>query len=201
MKVEILHSERIFEGFINLDKAKIRFEQFDGTLSPPVTRLNAHRGDAVAVLLYDSKLKTFTFVQQFRYPVYTTEPDNAWVIEVVAGSVEGKDDLITTVCREVHEEVGYQVEPHELLDLGRCYPSPGGTSERIFMYAIDVTNKTRSGGGGGLAEEAEDIRCVEMDMQTAFDQVQNGHICDAKTLLTLNWFEKEKWPTIRSPQA
>jgi len=196
MKVEILKKDTVFKGFLTLQRAKLRFEKFNGEMSHVVTRLNVYRGDAVAILVYNSKRKTFVMVRQFRYPIYTVEPENGWTLEVVAGSVEGNAGVVETAVREIEEEVGYQVKARDLEYIGKCYPSPGGTSERIFLYAVDVSDAERVNGGGGLEDEAEDIRVEEMSYEKAFDLIDREELCDSKSLLTLNWFRYRKLPTL-----
>jgi nudix-type nucleoside diphosphatase (YffH/AdpP family) len=187
MKVEILHENQLFKGFFNLFKTTLRFEKFNGDMSEPVVRVNVYRGDAVAVLVYDSKKRQCILVRQFRYPIYTVEPENAWTLEAVAGSIEHGASVLETAVREIEEEVGYRVEEKQLVYAGRCYPSPGGTSERIYLYAVDVAGIDPANSGGGLEHEAEDIQVVKMSFQEFFARIDKGEICDAKTLLLANW--------------
>jgi nudix-type nucleoside diphosphatase (YffH/AdpP family) len=190
MKVEIISRESIFKGFFTLEKATVRFELFNNTMSPAVGRLNVYRGDAVSVLLYNSQKQTLVFVRQFRYPVYTAEPDNAWTIECVAGAIEeGLADWETAI-QEVQEETGYRLNETQLEYIGKCYPSPGGTSERIYLFAADIADSERRTRGGGRShDDAEDIRMEEYSFTETFRMVESLEICDAKTLLSLTWFK------------
>ena len=187
MQVHIIERSNLYEGFFKLEKAVLQFEKFDGTMSEKVSRLNVYRGDAVAVLLYDSKRGKIILVRQFRYPIHTVEPENGWLLEVVAGSIENNCDPIETAVRETEEEAGYKLDPSLFTPLGKCYPSPGGTSERVYLFTADVAEIHRANDGGGLDEEHEDIQLVELDYQEAFQMVDEGEICDAKSLLTLQW--------------
>ncbi len=189
MKVEIIKRETIFKGFFTLEKTELRFEKFDTTMSEQVSRLNVYRGDAVSVLLYDSIKKTLLFVKQFRYPVYTVEPENAWTLEAVAGSIENSVTPVETAIKEVEEEVGYRLEPQQLEYIGKCYPSPGGTSERIYLYIADIADCPRINSGGGLDHEVEDIKVVELGYEETFDKIKSFDICDAKTLISLSRFK------------
>ena len=191
MKVTVIEVERIFEGFFNLDRAVLRFEKFDGSMSERVTRLNVYRGDATAVLLYDSKRKMVHLVRQFRYPVYTVDPENAWTLEVVAGSVDKNDDPVETAIREVREEAGYSIDREAITCVGMCYPSPGGTCERIYLYAVDISEHKKVFNGGGVETEHEDISLVVMDYDEVFTKKRDGVITDAKTLLLLHWLMDE----------
>lgn len=187
MRVNIIEKTILFDGFFKLEKAVLQFEQFDGTMSEKVSRLNVYRGDAVAVLLYDSKREKIILVRQFRYPIYTVEPENAWLLEVVAGSIEHSNTPVETAVREVEEEAGYKLVPSQLVSLGKCYPSPGGTSERIYLFAADVAGIDQANDGGGLDDEHEDIQIVELNYSQVFRMIDAGEICDAKSLLTLQW--------------
>jgi len=192
MKVEIISRENIFKGFFTLEKATVRFELFNKMMSPAVGRLNVYRGDAVAVLLYNSHKQTLVFVRQFRYPVYTVEPDNAWTIECVAGAIENGLSDRDNAVHEALEETGYHLEAAQLHYIGKCYPSPGGTSERIYLFAADVADCRRQSDGGGSAhDDAEDIRVEEYSYAETFRMVESLEICDAKTLISLTWFKSQ----------
>ena len=192
MKVDILKKEQIFKGFFNLFLTKLRFEQFNGKMSETVSRVNVYRGDAVAVLVYNSIKKKFILVRQFRYPIYTVEPENAWTLEIVAGCIENNSTRVATAVQEVDEEIGYKIHPSQLEYIGKCYPSPGGTSERIFLYAVDVTQSDQVHAGGGLDHEAEDIQIEELEYDQVYKKIKNGEICDAKSLLAFNWFRNRQ---------
>jgi ADP-ribose pyrophosphatase len=189
-RVKVFRVEQLFKGFFNLDRVTLRFEKFDGTMSDRVVRLNVYRSDATAVLLYDSKREKVLLVRQFRYPVYTVEPQNAWPLETVAGAVDGHSDPLETAVREVEEEAGYAIEKDELIYVGMCYPSPGGTSERIYLYAADIRDQEKSFAGGGVEKEHEDIALVELDYEEVFAKERAGEITDAKTLLLLHWLRE-----------
>ena len=51
MKVQIIRTERLFDGFFKLDRAYLRHETPTGEMSPELMRLNLERGDGAAVLL------------------------------------------------------------------------------------------------------------------------------------------------------
>jgi nudix-type nucleoside diphosphatase (YffH/AdpP family) len=189
MKVEIHHQEVLFKGFFTLHRAELSFEKFDGHMSGPVMRLAIERGDAVAVLTYDSKRKKIVFVRQFRFPMYLVEAQNAWILEAVAGTMDDDGQPELTAVREVEEEIGYVIHRKNLQYITTCSPSPGGLTERIHLYLADLSQATAKNKGGGLEEEAEDIQVVELDYDEAFSLVQKGEISDAKTVICLLWLK------------
>ena len=192
MKVEIINKETLFNGFLNLEKVDLKFEKFDGELSDQVTRLHVYRGDAVAILLYNSIKKTFLFVKQFRYPIHTVEKENGWTMEVVAGAMEKDHTAQETAVREIEEETGYDVAQEDLEYITKIYPSPGATSERIYLYIADIKNAVQINSGGGLDHESEDIKLIELPYATSYKMIQEGKICDAKSLITLLWFQTKQ---------
>jgi len=184
-RVEVLEKERVYEGFMSLDRAVVRYERFDGTMSEPVERLSLERGDAVGVLLYDPERDQVALVEQFRYPAYAAG-DSGWLLEIVAGMVRAGQEAEAVARAEVWEEAGYEVK--DLRHLVTCYLSPGGSSERVHIYAAVVSLAERAAAGGGLREEGEDTRLCFLTRQEALNLVRTGGIVDAKTIVALQTF-------------
>jgi ADP-ribose pyrophosphatase len=104
-----------------------------------------------------------------------------WLYELVAGVVERGETPQAVVRREVMEEAGYKIKNLKLL--ARVYPSPGGMSERIYIFYAEVA--ARKNAGGGLASEHEDIRALEIPVADVYEMLKRGEIEDAKTLIGL----------------
>lgn len=49
------------------------------------------------------------------------------------------------------------------------------------------TPASRTGAGGGLPDDGEDIDVLELPFDQALDQITAGHIADAKTIMLLQW--------------
>ena len=45
----------------------------------------------------------------------------------------------------------------------------------------------RTGAGGGLLDDGEDIEALELPFGQALDMIGTGHIADAKTIMLLQW--------------
>jgi len=181
-RVEVLEKTRVYEGKFSLDRAVVRYERFDGTMSPPLARLCLERGDAVGVLLCDPERDQVVLVEQFRYPAYAAG-EAGWLLEIVAGTVERGRDPAEVARAEVREEAGYEVD--ELEHLATCFLSPGGSSERVHLYLATVDVDTRKWAGGGLADEGEDTRLWVCSREEALALVASGGIADAKTVIAL----------------
>jgi ADP-ribose pyrophosphatase len=193
-RVEIERKRRVFDDFFNVEEAFVRYEKFDGQMSDRVRRLNFERGDAAAVIIFNRETQKIILVQQFRFPTY--EKGDGWLIEVVAGIV-GKDEKPEEAMRrEVLEETGYRVS--ELTHISTFYLSPGGSSERIFLYYAEVMNSDKVAGGGGVESEHEDIRILEYSLPEIWQAWQNGEIKDAKTTIALMWFKNNKFQITNS---
>lgn len=180
MKVIIKDVKREYDGIFKVDKAILQHEKFDGSMSKEIVRLNFNRGDSVAVLLYNKTNKSVVLVKQFRYPTYL---DNGpgWLIECVAGIKDNGE--ISVASKEALEETGYKVD--KLKYLTQFYPSPGGCSERIFVYLAYVEAKDKIKKEKYMGTGNEDIQVMEIPISETFEMIKNGEICDGKTIISL----------------
>jgi ADP-ribose pyrophosphatase len=186
-KVEVQQKKRVFDDFFKIDEAVVRFELFNGQMSPAVRRLNFERGDAAAVLIFNKETQKIRLVNQFRYPTY--EKSGGWLIEIVAGMLDKDETPAECIRREVIEETGYQLDT--LIPISTFYTTPGGSSERIFLYYAEVINSDRVSRGGGAETEHEDIQIVELSLPDLWKALDSGKIMDAKTLIALLWFKNK----------
>ncbi|GCF11122.1 NUDIX domain-containing protein [Dictyobacter arantiisoli] len=182
-KVEILDKRLLLDDFFKIEETHLRFRRFDGQMSEAVRRLLMERGDAVAALLVNTDTQKVLMTNQFRYP--TLEKGPGWLHEVVAGMIDKDEQPDDAVKREIHEEVGYQVK--QVTPIGNFYVSPGGSSERIYLYYAEVSNADRISSGGGLASEHEDIELIEVSFDELWNVLKCGEIRDAKTLIAVQW--------------
>jgi nudix-type nucleoside diphosphatase (YffH/AdpP family) len=141
------------------------------------------RGHAAAVLPIDRARGTVLLVSQFRLPAFLAGYRSP-LIEVIAGSLDG-DDPETCVRREAMEEAGVRIE--NPVPVFHCFMSPGAVTERMHLFAADYGAASRTGAGGGLEHEGEDIEVLELTLARAMELVARGGICDAKTILLLQW--------------
>ncbi len=181
-RVEVDSTRRIFDDFFKIDEAFVRYERVDGTMSGTQRLLSFERGDAAAVVLLNRSTQRLIFVRQFRYPALRN--GDGWMTELVAGTVSPGEDPVATMRREVEEETGYTAV--DLAPIGVFYVSPGGTSERVFLFYGEVSGVPRDP-GGGLEEEGENVEIVEMPLAEADAALDAGVVVDAKTLIGLMW--------------
>jgi hypothetical protein len=60
-------------------------------------------------------------------------------------------------------------------------------TERLHFFAAPYSPADRTGDGGGLDEEGEDIEIVELPFRRALEMIRSGEIADAKTIMLLQW--------------
>ncbi len=184
-KVEIIEKKRVFDHFFKIDEALLRYERYDGTMSKALTRLNFERGNLVAAIVMNRDTETVYLTEQFKYPASTKA--DGWVVEVVAGMIDEGETPEQAIRREILEEIGFEAASAE--PIGEFFVSPGGTSERIFLFGVTVTQAHRRGAGGGLAAEGEDIRVLEWPVGEFLGKLQQGQLHDAKTIVAAYWLK------------
>ncbi|MBT2661624.1 NUDIX hydrolase [Bacillus sp. ISL-45] len=91
-----------------------------------------------------------------------------WQLELPAGriDIEGSSP-IETAKKELEEETGYFAE--HWLDLGSFYPSPGSTTEEIFLFAAAGLKKTEQ-----KLENSEQIELNTVSMEELKNLIVEG---------------------------
>lgn len=188
-RVEIIDKKEVFkQAIFRLEQTQLRYELFNGEMSESLTRLNLNRGDSAAIVAHDPDAQTILMIEQFRYSTYEKGP--GWMLELPAGIIKDGEDPAITMQREVREEVGYDIR--QLQHITTFYPSPGGMSERIYLYYASVSPKEHTSTGGGLLSEGENIRTLVMKTDAALRKIANGEIVDGKTIIGLQWLQLNK---------
>lgn len=186
--VEIIDKKTLYKKFFGVDEYFLKYPRYDGTMSPVISREVMERGDAVGILLYDAVQDKIVLVEQFRVGVFTAGED-PWVLECAAGIV-GKDETPEHVAvREAKEETGCDVS--DLIPITKYFSSPGGISERLYVFCGRI-NAEHVPQHGGLESENEDIRVVTLDADEAVRMLQDGRINNAVTIISLQWFMLNK---------
>ncbi|MER6605256.1 NUDIX domain-containing protein [Streptomyces sp. NPDC000927] len=142
------------------------------------------RGNGAVVLPYDADRGCVLLTRQFRYPAYVNDHPDGMLIEAAAGLLDG-DAPLAAVRREAAEELGVALGP--LTHILDAYMSPGSVTERLHFFAAPYTSADRTGSGGGLEEDGEDIEVLELPFSEALSMVRDGRIADGKTIMLLQW--------------
>lgn len=198
--MRIVRRELLSDAWARLERVTFDYRRADGGTERQVREVY-HRGHGVAILLHDASRDTVVLVRQFRLPVLEVEhgdrgplggparppmPDDGagpgFLLEVPAGVLDDEAPA-ARVRAEVREETGHEIgEPRFLF---AAYVSPGSVTELIHYFTAPYAATDRTGAGGGLAGEGEDIEVVELPLDDALGRVADGRIRDAKTILLL----------------
>jgi GDP-mannose pyrophosphatase NudK len=142
-------------------------------------------GNAATVLLYNPAEKTIVLTRQFRIPAYLNGHHNGMLTEAPAGMLEESESPEATIIREIREETGFEIENVE--KIFEAYSSPGAFTELIHYYIAPYSKEQKTGEGGGLAEEGEEVNTMELPFAEALRMLEAGEIKDAKTILLLQY--------------
>jgi nudix-type nucleoside diphosphatase (YffH/AdpP family) len=146
----------------------------DGTV---YDRYVEDHGRAVAVLPYNPETRMALLVTMPRAALRFAGGGD--VLEAPAGIVEAGEDLADCARRELVEEAGLEVS--DLEPAGAIWVSPGITTERIDLFLAAYADSDRTGAGGGLESENENITVVELPLAELLALCQGETPTDAKT--------------------
>ncbi|WP_030924285.1 NUDIX domain-containing protein [Streptosporangium amethystogenes] len=181
--VVIRNVELTSQGWHVLRRTTFDYRRRDGRWETQ-QRETYDRGNGAVVLPYDTGRGCVLLTRQFRYPAYVNDHPDGMLVEAAAGLLDA-DDPPTAVRRESAEELG--VTLGSLTHVFDAYMSPGSVTERLHFFAAPYTPADRTGTGGGLEEDGEDIEVLELPFAEALAMTRDGRITDGKTILLLQW--------------
>lgn len=169
------NKERVYNGHFKIDKYTLQDDEGKTHIEECF-----ERGNSVAAVIFDKTKQKFIFTEQFRIGPHG---EKQTMIEVVAGSMDIQNETpIKALIREVSEELGYVIEDLKDIEfIGSFYVSPGGSSEKIHLFFVEVTEKVLE--GGGKKEEGENISFVEMSIA----EIKTHSFDDAKTIIGVQY--------------
>lgn len=174
--MKIVGTETLYEGWGRY--LRVTVETAGGQT---VRREVEHHGDAAGVLAYDPARRTALLVRQLRVPMLLG--GDGETLEVAAGLIDDDEGAEACIRREAVEELGLvlrDIEPVVVMQT-----MPGISTERIHLFLAACSSSDRTGEGGGLAEEQEEIEVVEMALAELAALADRGEVRDAKTMLLL----------------
>jgi nudix-type nucleoside diphosphatase (YffH/AdpP family) len=180
--VRVTDVEVVSDGWHVLRRTTFDYRGRDGSWAAQ-TRETYDRGNGATVLLYDPAARTILLTRQFRFPAYVNGHPDGMLVEAAAGLLDG-DAPEEAIRREAEEELGVRVGGlQHLFDL---YMSPGSVTERVHFYAAEYRPEEIAG-GGGVADEGEEIEPVVVPYDDALAMVADGRIVDGKTVILVQW--------------
>ena len=186
-QVRVLEEKLLSDNWYTLKTTRFELQRRDGTWQSQ-NRETYDRGNGATILLYNRAQKTVILTRQFRFPAYVNPKSdgssNGMTIEACAGLLD-LDDPITCIRRETEEETGYVIK--DVRKVFEAYMSPGSVTERLFFFVGEYSSADKVSDGGGQAHEGEDIEVLELKLDEALAKVAAGTICDAKTIMLLQY--------------
>ena len=139
------------------------------------------RGNGATILLYNRDRKTVILTRQFRFPVFINGHDG-YLIETAAGLLDNMAPE-KRIKAEVEEETGFRVS--SVQKVFEAYMSPGSVTEKLYFYIAEYDAADKTGAGGVIAAEGEDIEVLEWPLASALAAIESGLIVDGKTIMLL----------------
>lgn len=185
--VEVLKRETLSQAYARLERVTLRHRTYGGDFTTPMSRELYDSGDAVTVLPFDPQSGLVVLVEQFRMAPFA-HGQMPWLVETIAGRFS-KDETPQAAClREAREEAG--LELGELISIGGVYAAPGIFNEYVHLFCARADLSARDNGADnihGLKDEHEDIRVIVVPLDSALKALDSGRICDATTMICLQW--------------
>ena len=180
--VRVRDVEVTSDGWHVLRRTTFDYRGRDGSWTTQ-TRETYDRGNGATVLLYDPVGRTLLLTRQFRFPAYVNGHPDGMLVESAAGLLDG-DSPEEAIRREAAEELGVRIGG--LTHLFDLFMSPGSVTERVHFYAAPYVPADIDG-GGGVADEGEEIEPVVVPYDDAMEWVADGRIADGKTVILVQW--------------
>jgi ADP-ribose pyrophosphatase len=185
--VEILSRDTLYQGWMRLERWRIRHSLFQGGTSNAFTREMLIRNSAVALLPYDPIYDRVCLIEQFRCGVFAGG-QHATSIEMVAGLMDKVETPEAVARREAFEEAGVTVK--RIKRMGGGYSMPGSSNEFFHFFCGEADLSDTTSKVFGLVEEDENIRTHIMQRAQAIEWLDNGKIINLPTLYALSWLAR-----------
>lgn len=185
--VSIRSKSTVFKGFFSVNEYTLQHTLFSGEKSEFFTREIFERGDAVVVMPYDIKQDKVLLIEQFR-PGALRSGESPWLLEFIAGMFDENESSVEVAIREAKEEANISLSSDDLQPIMQYLSSPGGMSERIYLYLARFdSEQVNNGAVYGLPGENEDILLHLVSRSHALDLLAQGKITNAATIIGLQW--------------
>ena len=168
LKETKISSTTLYKGIlgVKLDEVKL-------VNGHTATRLYFDHLGASGVLPVDGEY--IYLVQQYRYPVHKV------TLEIPAGKREKTQTYLQCARAELKQETGLRAR--KIKEAMMFNPSNAFSNEELHLFV--ATGLSR---GKDCPDEDEFINLKKIKMADAYQLVETGKICDAKTVIMLQWW-------------
>ncbi len=141
---------------------------------------------AVAVLIISTTHRCVFLVRQYRHPVYAATKDinEAFILEAIAGHLDGNESPKQAVVREIKEEAGFDVAIEDISHQLTVHSSPGITNEQIHLHLALIAGLPEQT-STGLEAENEHTDGKWFSFDEIAEMFSDEKIKDLKTALLL----------------
>ena len=181
-RIRIHDVRTLSDDWYVLKKTTFDWLRADGTWQT-LSRETYDRGNGATLLPFDPVKRTVLLTRQFRYPAYVNGHDDL-LIEAAAGLLDGESPE-NRIRMEVEEELGLRLR--DVRKVFACFMSPGSVTEQLHFFVGQYDASMRLGTGGGARDEGEDIEVMEPTVDEALQMIQDGRICDGKTVMLIQY--------------
>jgi len=184
-----------YSAYFAVEERDLRYRRYDGTMSALVNRAAFISGDAAILLPYDPVRDRVLLIEQFRVGPHARGDANPWLLETIAGRIDGGETPEGAARREAREEAGLDLA--DLIEGPRYYPSPAAKAEYLYSFVGIADLPDTAAGLGGLQTEAEDIRSHVVSFERLMALVASGEVDNAPLLILAYWLAAER-PRLRA---
>lgn len=181
--IEVVSTEVLSDNWYTLKKITYRFQEKNGEWKTQ-NREVYDRGNGATILLYNKQNRTVILTRQFRLPSFINGNESGMLIEACAGLLD-KDNPEDCIRRETEEETGYKIS--DVRKIFEVYMSPGSVTEILYFFIAEYAASMKTGEGGGVEDEQENVEVLEMKFEEAIRMMETGEIKDAKTIMLLQY--------------
>ncbi len=179
-----------YAAYFAVEEYDLSFRRFDGAMSERLTRAVFISGDAAVVLPYDPVRDRVLVIEQWRAGPHARGDGLPWLIEAVAGRVDGGETPPEAARREALEEAGLDLRA--LLPAAEYYPSPAAKGEYLYTYVGIADLPDDAARIGGLPGEGEDIRAHVIPFERLAALVASGEVNNAPLILLAWWLDRNR---------
>lgn len=183
--VMVHRQSRPYANHFTLEEQVLSFRKYSGEMSKDVDRAAFVGGDAVIVLPYDPVRDRVMVIEQFRMGPQIRGDAHPWLLEPIAGRIDGGETPEDSVHREAMEEARLTLD--QLIPLTPHYPSPGASTEFFYPFIALCDLPDDAGGIGGVESEAEDIRSHVIAFDRLMDLIASGEANCGPLILAAFW--------------
>ncbi|WP_068110618.1 NUDIX domain-containing protein [Tropicimonas marinistellae] len=173
----------VYSRFFSVEEYDFAHKKFSGDYGAELNRTAFISADAVTVLPYDPVRDRVLLIEQFRAGPYARGDAQPWMLEPIAGRIDGGEVPEQSARREAREEAGLELGDLHLV--AEYYPTPGAKSEYLFAYIATADLPDDAAGIAGLETEGEDIRSHIVPLEQAMALVESGEINVGPLILLL----------------